>query len=553
MRFMRFLIIPVILIAAIGFYFTKDTSGPREFIECVNPFDEFLSINSVREDRMPWLEDQYPVALNHRIFAMNAMTFTGEEVLKGSYGRFYIVDLSIPHDEYPNDKMGFNPARGANGFDFDNFLFEMKKNGMSSIPVLNGNLLYTDIEQDTLIPQAQIPWDSGGDRENPMDYKAFSSFLFQFAARYGKNRFKEDGGTLDKDLIKVIDSNARLAGLNLIEGIEPGNEMDRDWFTDKEEATPKDMAAFLSAAIDGHMGLMGPGHGIRNADPSMKIVFPGLIDIKPDYFLDVRDELIDMRKDAEKYGYPVNPLTNFVINVHKYPEYGRIYRKLNDTKGRPQFEDTDIYEKSVSFVKEMREEFPGVELWMTESGYDKMTAEEGRMGTPTAPGDSVTDMGISPKAQARQLARLSLSMYGSGFDRLYLFTLKDPKAIGAGYYKVQFSTSGLIRKNGQKDLAWYVVRGMRSKLNGYFLKNYNIDGDMHVMTFSKEGESDIQAYWLASVIGNSRKQTITGDNSGGMSVYDLEKSDEPDWVSGELYNQNSIDLEVTEFPKLVQL
>ncbi|MCA6078690.1 hypothetical protein [Fulvivirga sedimenti] len=507
----------------------------------------------MREDRQPWLEDQYKVALNHRVFAMNAMTFTGEEVLKGANGRFYIVDLTVPHDEYPNDKMGFNPARGANGFNFDKFLSEMKKNGMSSIPVLNGNLLYTDVEQDTLIPQGQLPWDTNGNRKNPMDYKAFSSFLYQFAARYGKNQFTEDGGTIDRNLIKVIDSNEKLAGLDLIEAIEPGNEMDRNWFTDKEEASPGDMAAFLSAAIDGHMGLMGPGHGIRNADPSMKIVFPGLIDIKEDYFLDVRDELLDLRKDAEKYGYPINPLTNFVINVHKYPEYGRIYRKLNDTKGRPQFEDTDIYEQSVRFVNEMREEFPDCDIWMTESGYDKMTAEEGRMGTPTAPGDSVTDMGISPKAQARQLARLSLSMYGSGFDRLYLFTLKDPKAIGAGYYKVQFSTSGLIRKNGQKDLAWYVVNGMRSKLSGYFLRNYEIVDGMHIMTFSKNGESDIQALWLASVTGASTEKMINGDNKGGMSVFALEKSEDPDWLSGETYEKNSIEVKVTEFPILVQL
>ncbi|MEL7005268.1 MAG: hypothetical protein AAFN93_21420, partial [Bacteroidota bacterium] len=71
----------------------------------------------------------------------------------------------------------------------------------------------------------------------------------------------------------------------MVYAIEPGNEMNKDWITDREKASPRDMAAFLSAVIDGHMGLMGQGHGIRTADPSMKIVFPSPKDIEKDYIL----------------------------------------------------------------------------------------------------------------------------------------------------------------------------------------------------------------------------------------------------------------------------
>lgn len=550
-RIMKYLIPALVLVLLLPAYYLIESQRPVTINEAKNTFDEFLSINSVREHRLPWIEDQYQVAKNHRIFAMNAMTFTGEEILKGYHGRFYIIDKSVPHDEYPNDKMGFNPAKGAAGFNFDEFLTRMKENNLRSIPVLNGNLLYTNLEQDTLIPQSQLPWDDGGNRENPMDYKAFSSFLYQFTARYGRNKLISEGGTIDPSLIKVADNNEIKAGLNLLEALEPGNEMDMDWFTDKEKASTRDMAAFLSAAIDGHMGLMGPGHGIRNADPSMKIVFPGLIDVKSDYFLDVREELKAMRKDAPKYGYPVDPLTNFVINVHKYPEYGRIYRKLNDVKGRPIIEDSDVLKVSTEFVRKMREEFPDLEIYMTETGYDKMTAEEGRMGTPTAPGDSVTEMGISPRAQARQLARTALSMYASGYDRLYIFALKDPKAIGAGYYKIQFHTSGLIRKNGNKDRSWFVIDQLRKKLSGYMLKSYEISDKLHKMTFSKQGESDIAAVWLASVSGATQSILIEGDEVPGMGIYQLDSAHLSD---GNIqFDTSKLEVNVTEFPTLIFL
>ena len=284
MRIMKITIIFALLVSGASYLlmwqpWDSQTMAEVGFNTTNSSFDEFLSVNSVRENRTNWLKDQYQVSPNHRLFGMDAMHFSGEEVLKGKWKRHFIVDLTVPHDEYPNDRMGFNPSKGAGGFDFDNFLLNMKQNGLNSIPVVKGNLLYTDVEHDTLIHQHQLPWDTGGNRENPMDYKAYSSMLYQFVARYGSNRLIQDGGTIDPSMLKVDEKNAPLAGLNLIEAIEPGNEMDRDWFSKREEATPRDLAAFLSAAIDGHMGQMGPGHGIRNADPDMKILLLGLFDV----------------------------------------------------------------------------------------------------------------------------------------------------------------------------------------------------------------------------------------------------------------------------------
>ena len=555
MRIMKITIIFALLVSGASYLlmwqpWDSQTMAEVGFNTTNSSFDEFLSVNSVRENRTNWLKDQYQVSPNHRLFGMDAMHFSGEEVLKGKWKRHFIVDLTVPHDEYPNDRMGFNPSKGAGGFDFDNFLLNMKQNGLNSIPVVKGNLLYTDVEHDTLIHQHQLPWDTGGNRENPLDYKAYSSMLYQFVARYGSNRLIQDGGTIDPSMLKVDEKNAPLAGLNLIEAIEPGNEMDRDWFSKREEATPRDLAAFLSAAIDGHMGQMGPGHGIRNADPDMKILLPGLIDVKPDYLLEVKKELLALRKDASKYGYPVNPLTNFVINVHKYPWWDQPWKSPD---GRPAVEQTDMFQTSVEFVRMVRREFPGCEIYMTESGYDKVIAKDAKRGVPTLPDDPVLEKGISPFAQARHTARLSLIMYGTGYDRFYLFTLKDPKAIGAGFYRVQFSTSGLVRKNGDKDLAWYVVRGLRSKLYGYHLENYEIEESLHKMTFTKDGSPQIQAIWLGTNNAEEREISVNSDGKGTMKIYRLADSDKPEWHNGEEVEGNTMTFVATEFPVLIEL
>lgn len=45
--------------------------------------------------------------------------------------------------------------------------------------------------------------------------------------------------------------------------------------------SPAEMAAMLSAAYDGHEGRLGPGVGIRTADPTMKVVMGGMASQSP--------------------------------------------------------------------------------------------------------------------------------------------------------------------------------------------------------------------------------------------------------------------------------
>lgn len=512
-------------------------------------FDKFLGVNSVRESTEEMIKDQYQVAKYHRIFGMDSYLFTGEEIVVERKGKNLKVDLSIPHDEYPDDKMGFNPSKGAGGFHFDAFLQRMKENGLHSIPVLARNLLYTNVGADNMINVWQIPYDEGGDTEDPMSYKGYSSFLYQFAARYGKNKLKQDGGTIDINTLKLIDSNEPKAGLDLVYAMEPGNEMDKDWLSDKEHMGPKRMAAFLSAVIDGHMGKMGPGHGIRTADPDMKILFPGPIDIKPDYILAVKDEIMKMRAEAPELGYPVNPFENFVMTSHIYPFKGGHSQK---GKGAEFIENTDIAAKSREFVEKMKEAFNNCEVYLTETGYDKVIDKQSQLGTPVTQSDPVASHNISTYSQAKHVSRLIMNMFEAGYDKMFLFTLKDPVMIGGGGYKVKFSTSGLIRKNGVKDHSWFAVNALRERLTGFVFDSSEEKGDLKIIKL-KNGSRTAFVTWLKTNKDAKADdfQFDLGETYKSVKQVTLE-DEHPQGVETPLsVGTNTVNVVINEFPKLI--
>ncbi|MTI20830.1 hypothetical protein E1176_07345 [Fulvivirga sp. RKSG066] len=454
-------------------------------------FNEFLGINSVREQNEEWIKDQYQISKSHRIFGMDSYLFTGEEFVTEYRGKFFKVDLSIPHDEYPNDLVGFNPAKGAGKFHFDLFLNQLKENDIQAIPVLARNLLYTNVPKDSLINVWQIPYDQGGDPENPMDYKAYSSFLFQFTARYGNNKLIENGGSIKKDLLKLTTDNEIKAGLNLVFAIEPGNEMDKDWFSEKEYASPKILAAFLSAAIDGHMGLMGEGHGILTADSTMRILFPSPTDIKTDYVKNVLRHLKGLRSKAPSNEFEVIPKENLIFTAHAYPfEGGQTGEESTIV------EETSIFADSYEFIKEVRElyDFP---VYLTETGYDKVSDQISPIGAPTIRQDHIGDHEISESAHLRHLLRLLFTTYAAGYDKTFLFTLKDPVEVGKNGYQTKFATTGLVKKQGAKYQAWYTVKHLKEVLSGYNLKYVYMKQPLNLISLEDDNSRAI-IFWLGT-------------------------------------------------------
>jgi hypothetical protein len=94
--------------------------------------------------------------------------------------------------------------------------------------------------------------------------------FFQSAARYGRV-------AVNTSLLKLSPSESRRAGLATLGWIEIMDEQNADWNDGRPGFfTPYEYAAMLSAAVDGHGGQMGPGMGLKTADPSMKLAMGGL-------------------------------------------------------------------------------------------------------------------------------------------------------------------------------------------------------------------------------------------------------------------------------------
>ncbi|MEQ8243616.1 hypothetical protein [Fulvivirga sp.] len=510
-------------------------------------FGEFIAVNSVRENRKNWIEDQYQVSRFHRLFGMDSYIFTGEEIVTNIKGPFFKLDPSIPHDEYPNDKVGFNPSRGAGKFNFDKFLTQMKANGLESIPVLARNLLYNNVPDDSVINVWQIPYDNNGDPEEPLDYKAYASFLYQFAARYGKNGLIDQGGTIDPRLLKLTDDNELKAGLDLIHAIEPGNEMDREWFSEREYASPKVLAAFLSAAIDGHMGLMGPGHGILSADPTMKILLPSPTEIKEGYVIDVLKYLKQLRVDAPIRGYEIFPENNFILTAHTYP-----FDESKQAERSTTVENTSIFKKSYNYIKRLRRECD-CPIYLTETGYDKVTGEHSPIGVPVNDNDFIDSLDVSAVAHAKHILRLMFTTYAAGFDKTFLFTLKDPIPVGGKNYRTKFATTGLTRKNGIKDLAWYDVKFLSERLNDHHLTWAFLNQPINFLLMENP-EEYVLVYWLGTN-SNARSdfklpQALKSEQQS--ELIDLSNRSEDQGIDIKCINLSEHSaLSITEFPQLL--
>lgn len=546
-----FFFVLIALLAALSFWHTTITHVPTVLISKDNlqdnTFGEFMGVNSVREPRKNWIEDQYSVVSQHRVFGMDSYLFTGEEIVTDIKGAFFKVDRSIQHDEYPNDSMGFSPAKGANGFDFDDFLVKMNKYGYKTIPVLARNLLYTNVPDDSVINVWQIPYDTGGDAENPMSYKAFASFLFQFTARYGSNKVIREGGSIDPKLLKVIASNEVKAGLNVLFAIEPGNEMDRQWFSDKEYASPKELAAFLSAAIDGHMGKMGPGHGILAADSSMKILLPSPTDIKYGYVSDVLENLKKLRNNAESLGRKVIPIENLILTAHAYP-----FNENTVAETSTIIEQTSIFKKSYKFIKKLRETY-GCPIYLTETGYDKVTGLRSPIGVPVNELDTIDEHDIGAHAQAKHILRLLFTTYAAGYDKTFLFTLKDPVLVGGKNYRTKFATTGLVRKNGKKDLAWYEIKFITEKLKDYKLTFAYLNQPVNFLKLEHKNQI-AYVYWSGTNSGKSYQFQLpvqSNDIQEAELIKLAQKSDGHCFDVKCMKVQNNLSLEINEFPQLL--
>ncbi len=281
--------------------------------------------------------------------------------------------------------------------------------------------------------------------DDPASYSYFARFMFQVAARYGRVAISDKRLTVDA-------LNTPKSGLNLLDYISPWNEPDKWWKGPRGNIKANEYAAILSAVWDGHEGKIPGDVGVKNADPSMKVVLGGLTDIRLDYVNDMNNWFKANRKDKK--------FCADVIDVHHYSgNYGQ--NLFSPTAKGISPEADNLRAKVKVWADAVRLLLPNKELWMTEYGYDTGTNSPQRSGTYG--GYSAEEV------QAMWNIRSFLEILAGGMDKAFVFNIYDESNDQFGI----FQTSGIVRSRADgltKKMAWTRFSDMATKLKGLTFK-----------------------------------------------------------------------------------
>ena len=433
-------------------------------------------------------------------------------------------------------KYTFNPTRRG-GWNFDVIYQRCKQEGILVLSCLKEapDWLYNTY------PSGQrdannVPAPYGSDLEDPASYIAQAKVAFQFAARYGSNK------NVDPSLVSVNSTprwtadpvNEVKIGLDLIKYVEADNERDRWWVENKRGfQSGRQYAAQLSAFYDGHKGKLGKNVGVKNADPSMKVVMAGLAKADVGYV----KEMIDWCK--EKRGYRADGSVDLcfdVINYHLYSNDNRSTQWGEATRGvAPEL--SEIGKVADEFTQLSKQHANNIDVWMTEAGYD---INPGSPQRAIAIGDKSALM-----TQADWILRSSLLYARHGIKKVFYYQLFDDNAANA----IQYASSGLVNGLSRRPASDYIFQA--SKLMGEYTYKETINADpvVDVYVLGKK-----KMYVLAIPDEKNRKGSYELNLPGAKTatIYNLQAGSDAMISKKAETSGGKLKIEVTETPIFVQ-
>ena len=277
-----------------------------------------------------------------------------------------------------------------------------------------------------------IPLRYGKDPADPASYIEQAKMAFQYAARYGSNK------NVDINLLKVDATprwngdhvNTIKTGLGLIQYIECDNERDKWWKGRTAYQAGREYAADMSAFYDGHKGKLGPGAGVKNADPNMKVVMGGLSNPSTGYIMG----MIDWCKQYRGYradGSVDLPLD--IINYHYYANDANGNNKEQTMGVAPELTSTaKVAGEFMQFAHSNAADMP---VWVTEAGYDINPQSPQRA--------TATNNRTVEEVQADWILRTSLLYARYGIERVFYYQLYDDNPNSS----TKYGTSGLVNND----------------------------------------------------------------------------------------------------------
>lgn len=370
----------------------------------------------------------------------------------------------------------------------DDYFFAMKAKGVQVLACINQSPVWLNGFPHWDSSNDYPPIKPGANRLDPASYADYASFWWQITARYGRKKWSADKLRLDPALERWTNDGTQQpkSGLDYLKYVEIGNEWDKWWKLGSPESgqymTPEELATMLHVVY----------RAVKDADPSMQVVMPGLTNFNLPYLQKMFEYI-----DQNGWEWPMD-----VINVHHYSSLGNLPGvhpptwKINEACAPEEDKDFESIKGVVQFAKSLKKP-----VWVTECGYDTTP------NSPNAP-HSVPWV-INEVLQGQWLLRTILLYRSLGVDRVYGFNFNDePSAENGG----QFVSSGLVRNkahNYQPKVSYYIIVAALQTLHGLnFSKRLNIDGvaALQFGTLSK----GVIAYWSPTATGKSFQAKVAG-------------------------------------------
>lgn len=445
-----------------------------------------------------------------QIFGLNGFPWTkGELLTSGSSVREYhswsyndIGGNKYSFKTNVNDGNNYYPVSGY-GEPMDERYLKWKNLGIDVNPCIQLSPTYMVGSND---PNSK-PVLANDNPLYPSSYLAHAKYLYQFAARYGGTVFS--GSNLNN--IKTLSGQEKVTGLNYVKYMENWNEPDKWWvgwgFTThvtKVNFKPFELAAMASADYDGHCNTLGSDVGILNADPNMKMILGSLAVIDLSYIKAIK---LWSEVNRSSKTFPAD-----VISFHHYCNDANGQIGVSTTGISP--EKDHLKERLKEVVRYRNAYLPGVEIWLTEFGYD------------TDPNSIIRSPALGTtsnfETQARWMLRSYLEIAASGIDRAHWYLTND-QVSDTPHSPGKFNTCGLAKdvyNNETKKTAWYYMAFFKSKLAGYhFAQEVVSTLSLRVYKFSKAGEPDYYAIWSPTNSNATIAYNLSIGDSRRVKVY----------------------------------
>lgn len=434
-------------------------------------------------------------------------------------------------------KYGYNPtSRG--GWKYDEIYQWCKEQDitvLACIKTIPAWLLETYPPEKRDIENVPAPY--GADLSDPASYIDHAKLGFQFAARYGANK------NVDPALVHVnpkphYDPNQVKIGLGLVKYVECNNEPDRWWKPTKvAQQTGSEYAANMSAFYDGHKGTLGPGVGVKNADPDMQVVMGGIA-AKPDFI----KEMIDWcEKHRGRKADGSIDLCFDVLNYHHYSNNRQATRDRKEQRGvAPEISPSP--EVAHQFLKFVINDLPGMEVWNTEVGYD-VNEHSIQRAIPIKEKSAL-------QTQADWNLRTALMYARLGVDRLFFYMLHDVDARST----IQYASSGFVDKQNKpytSKPAWDFLLQANKLIGEYFYqKTLNTDPIVDLYTLD---DKSIYVLTVPDERGREEKFELAVGNRKQVRIHELVVGAKEMKISTKDVANGKITVNVTETPIFVEV